>query len=294
METPITVKKKKVSYSQFSNFYKCPRKWFIDFILNKKVFEDSINTCFGTAIHEVLQNYIKILYTVNTEAADSLDLKKQFQELFKRELSDKNVKHTEDEFIGFVFDGQDILDEFMKPLNRVKHFPSKKYEFIGVEFPITVDIRNQTQFVAYIDLILKDKETGIYKIYDFKTSTMGWNKWAKEDTSKTSQLLIYKAFYSRVFNIPLNMIEVEFFILKRKLYENVEFPQSRIQNFTPDNTKRLIIESVTDFTEFVDTCFTTTGEYNKESDYFKNPGKNKKHCKFCPHYKTEHCDGKPS
>lgn len=232
------------------------------------------------------------MYTIGCHASDELKSKDDFKKIFKDLLTEKKIKYTDDEYTEFVFNGEDIIDEFTKPINRLKYFPSKKYEFIGVEFPLEVDIKNNTTFVAYLDLILKDKDTGVYKIYDIKTSSMGWNNYMKEDSSKTTQLVLYKAFYSKIFNVPLNMIEVEFFILKRKLYDGVSFPQSRIQRFVPDTSKSLITESINDFIEFVDTCFTAAGEYNTVSDYFKNPGKNKKNCKYCPHCKTEHCDGK--
>jgi hypothetical protein len=97
MENPNTEnKRKKVSYSQFSNWYSCAYRWRLDFIDRLRVFENSINTCFGTAMHDVLQNYIKTLYTVGQEEADSIDLKKDFREGFKKELAEKKVKHTED------------------------------------------------------------------------------------------------------------------------------------------------------------------------------------------------------
>ena len=50
-----------------------------------------------------------------------------------------------------------------------------------------------------------------------KTSTMGWNKWQKKDENKTQQLLLYKQFYSKMYNHPIEKIEVEYFIVKRKL-----------------------------------------------------------------------------
>jgi hypothetical protein len=154
-----------------------------------------------------------------------------------------------------------------------------------------MEILNNVNFIAFLDLVLKDKTTGKYKIYDFKTSAVGWNNYMKEDESKYSQILLYKAFYSKKYNVNLEDIEVEFFILKRNLYENVSFPQSRIQTFTPTNTKKAIAESLTGFIKFVEECFTSEGEFNMNASYPKIPGKGKKNCKYCAHYKTT-CDGK--
>ena len=91
--------------------------------------------------------------------------------------------------------------------------------------------------------------------------------------------------------MPLNDIDVEFFILKRKLYENVSFPQSRIQTFVPTNTHAAISEALDGFIKFVQECFTPEGEYNLNGSYPKIPGKAKKNCKYCAHYKSL-CDGK--
>ena len=56
--------------------------------------------------------------------------------------------------------------------------------------------------------------------------------------NKSNQLLLYKQFYSKQFNFPIDKIDVEFFIVKRKLYENMDFPQRRIQTFVQQwNTK---------------------------------------------------------
>ena len=262
-----------------------------DFIDGKRVFEDSIHSCFGTVVHEILQSYIKTLYTDGLEKADSTDLKTEFKEKLQKELTEKKVEFTDDLLMEFTIDGENILDEFSKTANRLKHFPRQKYEFVGVELPLEMDIRNNVQFVGFVDLILKDKETGKYKIYDFKTSSNGWNQYQKEDPAKLNQLILYKAFYSRIFGVPVEKIEVEFFVLKRKLYSGVSFPQSRLQIIKPNSTKKVLTETINDFVQFVDNCFNEDGTYNLTGTYLKNPGKQKKNCKYCPHHKTL-CGGK--
>ena len=284
-------KKKHVSFSQFSTYLRCPHKFWLDQIKGFKQFENSIFTCFGTSIHETIQNYIKTLYTENLEKADSIDLKKHFRERFETELKRTKLKYTEDEYTEFVFDGEDILLSFSKTANRIKHFPRDKYEFIETEMEIDMPVKNNVNFVAYIDLVLKEKITGNIKIFDFKTSSVGWRT-EKDDYTKISQLLLYKTFYSKKFNVPLNKINIEFFILKRKLYENVNYPQSRLQNFTPPSSGPIIASTINDFIGFLDGCFTSEGNYIDDvKKYPKNPGERKKHCSYCPHKKIR-CDQK--
>ena len=55
----------------------------------------------------------------------------------------------------------------------------------------------------------------------------------KPDKNKTDQLLLYKSFYSKQHDVPLDRIDVEYFIVKRKLYEGLDFPQRRVQTFVP-------------------------------------------------------------
>jgi len=287
--------KKTVSFSQYSGWFKCPHSWYLNYLKGLRKYEASLNTCFGTAIHNTIQDYIKLLYTEGVEQADEIDLIKKFREEFTRILSEEKdtIKdpYTDDDVTGFMFDGEDILKTFSSSANRIKYFPSRKYEFIGVEVPLDVPIKNNVRFIAYVDLILRDKTTGKYKIWDFKTSTMGWNKYQIADESKYSQLLLYKAFYSKQFNVHLDDIDVEFFILKRKLYENAAFPQNRIQIFEPSNAKNYVSKSLVTFTSFIDECFTAEGTYKEDGYYPKVPGKAKKNCKYCTHYKTN-CDGK--
>jgi hypothetical protein len=288
-------RKNRVSFSQYSNWDKCEYKWFLDYAKGLRQFEDSLNTCFGTAIHKAIQTYLKSLYTDGLEVSDSIDVNAIFKKAFDVELQkmtqDGKPTYTEDDYKEFSYDGDDILKAFLNSTNRLKHFPRQKYELVGIEIPVEMDIKNNVSFIAYIDLILREKTTGIYKIFDFKTSTMGWNKYEREDETKLSQLLLYKAFYSKAFNVPLEKIDVEFFILKRKLYENVAFPQSRIQRIIPIQNKKFISKTINNFVGFLDKCFNLDGTYKLDETYHKNPGKNRKNCKYCSHYKVR-CDGK--
>jgi len=117
---------------------------------------------------------------------------------------------------------------------------------------------------------------------------MGWNKYMKADKIKSDQLLLYKQFYSKQFDHPLDKIEVEYFIVKRKLWENTDFPQKRVQKFVPANGKPSINQVTKRLSEFMTECFTSDGEYNVEHIYRKEASK--KNCRFCEFNQTEYCD----
>ncbi len=289
---PVEPKKRKVSFSQYATWFKCPHHWFLDHVKHLREFEDSIATCFGDAIHEPCQLYVEKLYKEGAKSADAIEMFPMFKELFKKYLEERKVEHTDDQFTDYVYDGDDIIKAFTNFTNRMKYFPSGKYEFIGVEDELLIPIKNNVEFTGFIDIVLKEKGTGRYRIIDLKTASQEWNKWQKEDPAKYSQVLLYKAFYSKKYNIPLGMIDVEFFILKRKLYEGVSYPQSHIQVFIPKNNNKAILDTIETFSQFVGECFKPDGTFVEDlSIYPKIPGKNKKHCKYCPHKKVN-CDAK--
>jgi len=285
------IKKKHVSYSQFSNWYTCPHRFFRDYILKEKEFEDNLIMTFGTAIHETIQYYLKTLYNIGDTKAEELNTMEFFLESFKKQIEKKKIPHTQIEFDEFVEDGRNILNEFKEPSNRLRHFPRDKWELLGIEDELNIEIRNNVVLNGFIDLILKEKISGNIRIIDIKTSTMGWTAYNKEDFTKSAQLLLYKALYSKKYNIPLSKITVEFFILKRKLYENCKYDQSRIQIHKPSSYQNDVLQVIQEFGKFVDTCFTTAGIHKLDIKYPKHPGKNKKNCKFCPYLKNKKCDG---
>lgn len=286
-------KKKTVSFSQFSNWWTCPQKWKLDYIDKLKSFEDNLIMSFGTAIHETVQNYLKVLYKESEESADAIDTLEFFKTAFKKQINEKKIPHTQADFDGFVEDGKNILEEFLEPSNRIRHFPRDKWELLAIEDDLNIDIQNNVTLNGKLDLVLKEKSTGNIRIVDFKTSTNGWNSYQKEDFTKTSQLVLYKALYSKRNNIPLNKITVEFIILKRKLYDEtkVSYEQSRLQIFKPSSYQNDVLQVIQEFGKFVETCFTNEGVHKTDIDYPKIPGKNKKNCKYCPYLKNKKCDG---
>jgi hypothetical protein len=273
---------KSVSYSQFSQWVQCPWKWKLNYVDDMREFHGNIFTLFGSAAHEVIQEYLTIMYTKTAKDADALDLnamllasmKEQFIDITK---SSSGVEPcTQDEMVEFYYDGVTILDYLKK--NRNKYFSKRGYELLGVEIELKHQVSDHISFRGFIDIAIKDTLRNRIKIIDIKTSTVGWNKWMKQDKVKSDQLLLYKQFYSKQYNVPLNSIDVEFFIVKRKLYEKVDFPQKRIQIFAPANGTPSINKTMIQFNSFLDDAF-IDGEYKTTGTYRKEPSA--KNCKWC-------------
>ena len=282
----------KISYSQYSIWAQCPHRWKTAYIDGKREFSDNIHTLFGTSMHEVIQAFLTVMYEDTAKAAEALPLEEMLRTRMKRNFEDilKNnggeMFCTEKDMVEFYMHGVEILKFIRK--KRAQYFSKKGYELVGIEVPLEYDLPNNIKFIGYIDVVIKDTVRDVIKIYDIKTSTMGWNKWMKADKNKTDQLLLYKQFYSKQFNHPMDRIEVEYFIVKRKLYENLDFPQKRVQKFSPANGKPSINQVVKRLDEFMTESFKSDGEYNTEHIYRKEPSK--KNCRFCDFNQTEFCD----
>ena len=282
---------KRVSYSQYNQWVTCPYKWKLNYVDKLSVWTDSIHTLFGTSMHEVLQTYLTVMYNDTIKTADALPLEKMLLHRMKTnytQIMEKNggeVFCEQSDMQEFYNHGLLILDWFKKKRNM--YFSKKGYELVGIEVPVDYDLPDKIKFIGYIDVIIYDTVRDRYKIIDIKTSTMGWNKWQKADKTKTDQLLLYKHFYGAQHDIPVDKIDVEYFIVKRKLYEKVDFPQRRVQTFQPASGKPSINKLMNNLNQFLNESF-VDGEYNLEHNYIKQPSK--KNCRYCEFNQTEHCD----
>ena len=280
----------RISYSQLSMFSECPHKWKLNYIDKLRVSEPSIHLLFGTAMHEVIQKYLDVMYQYTAKRADMLNLKRTLQEKMVEQFNIDKENYgkepcTKEELKEFFQDGCDILDFFKK--RRGDYFSKKGYELIGCEVPVEMGLQKNLTWVGYLDIVMKDTIHDRIKIYDIKTSTMGWNKWMKADDNKTQQLLLYKQFYSKQYNHPIDKIDVEYFIVKRKLYENAKFPQKRVQKFIPASGTVSMNKVAKKLTKFIDEAFNEDGTHTKNE---LPPTPSKKACKWCEFKKTEYCD----
>ena len=134
--------------------------------------------------------------------------------------------------------------------------------------------------MGYLDVVMYHEPTNTFKIIDIKTSTKGWNKWTKKDESKQFQLILYKYFFSKQYNIPIENIDIEFFIVRRKVYVDGDYPQKRVQQFIPASGKVKLNKATTNLHEFINKAFNLDGSY-KDTIFRANPSK--WNCTFCPY-----------
>ena len=282
---------KNISYSQISMYSQCPKKWALQYRDGHKVREQNIHMTFGTALHETLQMYLDVMYNESGVAADKLDLEGDFETRLREEYSKayktNNNSHFSDAVTlrEFYSDGVEIINYLRK--NRGKYFSKRGWWLVGCEVPIVIAPNprlSRVKYMGFLDVVMYNENTNKFIIIDIKTSTRGWNDKAKKDKSKQHQLVLYKKFFAQQYNVPIDDIDIEFFIVKRKLYESQDFVIKRIQQFRPPSGKTSVNRATKSLNEFLDNCFTSEG-YN-EKDMPETPNNN---CKWCPYFKTHLC-----
>jgi hypothetical protein len=287
----------KVSFSQYSMWSSCPQQYKLNYIDKLGESSGNIHTLFGSAMHETIQHYLSVMYGVSKKQADEIELDSLLLDRMKenftkeKEALSEGTPCTQLELEEFYGDGRRILSWFKKYCS--KFYSKSGYELVGIEIPLNANIKPGVHFIGYIDIVLRDLAENSIIIVDLKTSTMGWNQYQKADKMKNSQILLYKKYYSELFNVPLTKIKVEYQIMRRKLPEDSAFPIPYISKHVPPNGSPSVNKVYDEFMEFINTVFDDGGGF-KDIEFPKVPGQNKKNCKWCEFMSRGICDGKAS
>ena len=241
---------------------------------------------FGTSVHVAMQHYIQVMFDKSGAEADRVDIEDFFQQTFmgeyKKTLKENKGVHfsSASEMREYYEDGLAIIEYFKK--NKSEYFSTRKWALVGIEMPLVqpIDPNHPNVYLkGYIDFVLYNENTNKIKIFDIKTSKMGWKDKEKKDELKMQQIILYKEYFAKQYNIDPEQIDVEFFVVKRKLYENLDFPQKRIQIVEPASGKGKRNKAVSHITEFINTVFNADGTY-KSTELIKNVSKES--CQWCP------------
>ena len=280
-----------ISYSQFSMFTECPKKWSLQYREGHKQFTSTIHTVFGTALHEVLQHYLDVMYEKSGAEADRINTYDMFEEKLREEYTTQYKKNKNQHFSNpqelrqFFDEGIEIIRDFAK--NKSKYFSKRGWWLVGCEVPIQVTpnpLKPNVIYNGFLDVVMYHEPTDTFKIIDIKTSRQGWNNKVKKDELKQFQLILYKKFFSELFGVDPKKIEIEYFIVKRQLYEHEDFVIKRIQTFSPPSGKIKQKRAGDALQTFITEAFTKEGY--KEVEHQPKENNN---CKWCPFYKTHLC-----
>ena len=273
---------KVISYSQISMFHSCPHKWALQYRDGHYDESPSIHFTFGTAMHETIQEWLTVMYEGSATQADSMNLEELFQSKFINLYQEGFKKNSDTHYSSpeqlreFFEDGVAILDFLKKKRNL--YFKKKGWHLAGIELPIIINLGKNVIYKGYIDLVLYDEKNNKFYVYDLKTSTKGWGDKEKKDEIKQMQLVFYKKFISELYNVPLDSIEVEFFILRRKIWENTDYNIARIQQHRPAAGRNKLNKAKKIIEDFINDCFDSNGK-PLVKEHAKIVSKN---CQYCP------------
>lgn len=275
--------KKRVSFSQYSMWAQCPWRWKLKYVDGNAAIEQSIHTIFGTAIHRVLQDWLETKESCSELYFKTIDLSENFKNILMEEAKPHIKIINEDGSTSFLFSreelekfynqGIEIINAMQK--NYKTFFPTNTTKLYAIEHELNIDLNEDVFFIGFIDIVTYDSETEEYTLFDLKTSSKGWNKYAKSDTKKTDQLLLYKKLFAQQQNVAIDKIKISYIILKRELYE-ATYKIPRVSPFEPANGTTSMKRSWNDFTKFLDTAFNGR-EYNPNQRAIVTDS----NCKFC-------------
>ena len=200
-------REKNVSASQILMYDECPHKWKLSKIDKLQVYTPSVHTVFGTAMHEVIQEWLDVMYNSSVKESKEMNLREELK-LKMRAVYEKERKKTKeafttaDELNSFFLDGVKILEHLQK--KRTQYFSTKNTFLAGIETDIVQEIRPNVYFKGYIDLVFYNRLADTYTIIDIKTSTRGWGDYEKKNDAKIAQILLYKEFFAKQFNVDVD------------------------------------------------------------------------------------------
>ncbi len=272
-------KKVHISFSEFSKYQGCGHKHLIEKYLKLTEDTTSIHLIFGNSIHKAIEAGIRD--KVNQDGRIAL-----FKEEFTSEMMNK-LQDTEEykELKNFLDQGENIL----RILNIEQLLV--KYEIIGVELPLYEVLFDIYHFKGFIDLIVRDRVTGRYLIFDWKTSSESWDvSKKKKDRIFLAQMQFYKYFYARKYNIDINLIDCKYIVLNR--LQSKKLPELGFGEIQPVE----IFSDMKDIEESLTLLAETVSNIHIKNTFTKvklDTGKSSA-CFFCPYKKDlSLCDSDP-
>lgn len=277
-------KNKHVSYSSISTYGKCPKLWELQYLRNQVPFTQNIYTCFGTAMHETIQEWLTVMYHDSVKNANNINLDKllyaNLVKSYKQGRAMMNGEHfsTADQLQEFWLDGKHILNFLSK--KRAAYFSTKSMMLAGVETLLYQEIKPGVMFKGLVDLVFYHPNDESWTIIDIKTSTSGWRDKQKKNPNLTAQVILYKEFFAKQFGVDKDKINVEFFIVKRRVPAEAEFAimQRRVQEFRPNAGPRKTKQVMSQMNNFIADVIDEEGEYIDKEYKCTNPFGKCEHC----------------
>ena len=144
------------SFSKLNSYYTCPYEWHEKYIMCQRG-ENGFFGEYGSCCHDILERYAKGEISL-------FEISQAYEEQFmKTVVHDAPPNKYVDIKQSYFEKGLDYFDNIDLDLDE--------YEILGVEKEVHFKIGDK-EFVGFIDLLLKEKETGKIIILDHKSASI--------------------------------------------------------------------------------------------------------------------------
>lgn len=144
------------SFSRLNAYYNCPYEWKLHYLECNKS-ENGFFGEFGSLIHTILEKYTK-------DELSLFELNQYYEEHFCEDVPHDAPPNK------FVDIRQSYFDKGLEYLNNID-LDLDKYEVLGVELKVNFKIDGK-DFIGFIDLLLRDKDTREVIIVDHKSASI--------------------------------------------------------------------------------------------------------------------------
>lgn len=144
------------SFSRLNSFYNCPYEFFLHYVQCNKS-ENGFFGEYGLLIHIILEKYAK-------DELSLFELNQYYEEHFNECIPHDAPPNK------YVDIRQSYYDKGIEYLNNIDLY-LEKYEILGVEKKVSFKIRDK-DFIGYIDLLVKDRDTNEIIIIDHKSASI--------------------------------------------------------------------------------------------------------------------------
>ena len=174
------------SFSRLNSFYNCAYEWYLHYMQCNKS-ENGFFGEFGSLVHKILEKYEK-------NELSLFDLNSYYEEHFNTDVPHDAPPNK------YVDIRQSYYDKGLEYLNNID-LNLDQYEILGVEKRVEFKISGK-DFVGYIDLLVRDKDTGEIIIIDHKSASIKILKNGKVSKSDQQHFLDFqRQLY--LYSIPI-------------------------------------------------------------------------------------------
>lgn len=204
-----------ISFSSLKTFIKCPRLFCAEKILKIEPFFGNEHTITGSGVHKGFEHYFEFhkqhkgtVYKIIQNVAREEILQEAGR------IREKGYPLTDD-MLKQALQASDMIVKNCLP--RFVYYLGSRFKVLNTEleikYPLSEICDSDLVFEAHIDLVTQRLPNEIM-LWDYKTSKGMWGGDKKNDLEQVkSQLLLYKYFYCKKFNVPPKDVKTFFVIM---------------------------------------------------------------------------------